>query len=266
MSTIWAGRWRPISWPNIPFIRTRPSPGTSTWWGRPWPKSTARPRGPKGFHFAVLDTSELNAFACPGGIIFVTRGLIKACQNEDELAAVLAHEVSHVVHKDGLKSINTARKSEKRTAAATKPLKAAKWVGAARPGIQRRLRRQLAAKGAKTAVTTAASSFAAGSLVDLFEDAINDAVKTIVVNGYSRSAEEDADREAVGILACTGYNPGALTAFLDRLASSGAGSSGMLRAHPSTSSRVARIKSLVLQAPAGNGEQSRASRFQQVAL
>ncbi len=115
-------------------------------------------------------------------------------------------------------------------------------------------------------MTTAASSFAAGSLVDLFEDDINDAVKTIMVNGYSRGAEEDADREAVSLLACTGYNPGALTAFLDHLASSGSGSAGMFRTHPSTSSRVARIKSLVLQAPAGNGEQSRASRFQQVAL
>jgi hypothetical protein len=219
----------------------------------------------RGFHFAVLDSSEPNAFACPGGIIFVTRGLIKACQNEDELAAVLAHEVSHVVHQDGLKSIRTAQKTEKRTHAATKPLKAAKWLGAARP-LHHRLRRGLAAKGAKTAVGTAAGSLAAGSLVNFFEDSINDVIKTIMVNGYSRGAEEDADREAVSLLACTGYNPQALTAFLDHLAASGSGSAGMFRTHPSTSSRVARVKNLVVQAPANPGEQTRTSRFQQAAL
>jgi predicted Zn-dependent protease len=208
----------------------------------------------KGFHFAVLDASEPNAFACPGGIILVTRGLIKACQNEDELAADLAHEVSHVAHRDGLQSIRTAKKTEKATHAAFKPLKAAKLLGAARPGIRKRLKRQMA------------GSFAAGSLVGFFKDAINDAVKTIMVNGYSRGAEEDADREAVGLLACTGYNPGALTAFLDHLASSGEGSSGMFRTHPSTSSRVARVKSLVVQPKGGPGEKIRSSRFQNVAL
>jgi predicted Zn-dependent protease len=220
----------------------------------------------KGFHFAVLDASEPNAFACPGGIILVTRGLIKACQNEDELAADLAHEVSHVAHRDGLQSIRTAKKTEKATHAAFKPLKAAKLLGAARPGIRKRLKRQMAAKGVKTAVSSMAGSFAAGSLVGFFKDAINDAFKTIMVNGYSRGAEEDADREAVGLLACTGYNPGALTAFLDHLASSGEGSSGMFRTHPSTSSRVARVKSLVVQPKGGPGEKIRSSRFQNVAL
>jgi Zn-dependent protease with chaperone function len=220
----------------------------------------------RGFHFAVLDASEPNAFACPGGIILVTRGLIKSCQNEDELAAVLAHEVGHVVHHDGLKSIQTAQKTEKRTRTALRPLKAAKWAGAAGPGFQRRLRRQMAGKGAKTAASSVAGSFAAGSLVDLFEDSINDAVKTIMVNGYSRGSEEDADREAVSLMACTGYNPGALTAFLDHLSSTGSENAGMFRTHPSTSSRVARVKSLVVQAKANPGEQTRTSRFQQAAL
>jgi predicted Zn-dependent protease len=72
-------------------------------------KKSSMPRTYRGYHFGILETSDANAYACPGGIILITRGLIKECQNEDELAAVLAHEVAHIAHKDGIKSINKAR-------------------------------------------------------------------------------------------------------------------------------------------------------------
>jgi predicted Zn-dependent protease len=62
-----------------------------------------------GYHFAILDTEEANALACPGGMIFITRGMLKKAQNEDQLAAILAHEVAHVNHKDGLASIQKSR-------------------------------------------------------------------------------------------------------------------------------------------------------------
>src|SRR3990172_4657310 len=65
-----------------------------------------------GYHFAVLNSKEINAFACPGGIIFITKGMINAVQNEDELAAVLAHEVAHINHRDGVSSIQKARLTE----------------------------------------------------------------------------------------------------------------------------------------------------------
>ena len=218
----------------------------------------------RGFHFAVLDTSEPNAFACPGGIIFVTRGLIKDCQNEDELAAVLAHEVAHVVHKDGINSISKARRSEKRTTAVTKTLGKARWVSAMAPGGRRRRRRQAARVGTKA--LQSGGGMVAGSLVNLFEDSINDVVKTIVVSGYSRSAEESADREAVSILTRTGYNPAALTTLLTKMNSRGGGGRGISRTHPPTSDRLARVKSLVRGAPGGPGEQARTKRFQQVKL
>src|SRR5438270_11538089 len=48
------------------------------------------------YHFAVLDTDIANAFAMPGGYIFVTRGALRNMKNESELAGVLAHEVAHV--------------------------------------------------------------------------------------------------------------------------------------------------------------------------
>ena len=48
------------------------------------------------FHFAVLKTSDLNAYACPGGYVFITRGLLDQVRSESELAAVLSHEIAHV--------------------------------------------------------------------------------------------------------------------------------------------------------------------------
>jgi predicted Zn-dependent protease len=62
-----------------------------------------------GYHFVILDTDEVNALSCPGGIIFITRGMLKKAQNEEELAATLAHEVGHVNHKDGAGAIQRAR-------------------------------------------------------------------------------------------------------------------------------------------------------------
>jgi predicted Zn-dependent protease len=52
-----------------------------------------------GYHFAVLDSDTINAFSAPGGYIFITRGAVKLCEDESELAGVLAHEVGHVAGK-----------------------------------------------------------------------------------------------------------------------------------------------------------------------
>jgi predicted Zn-dependent protease len=57
------------------------------------------------WQFGVLDAPQLNAFAVPGGTIFVTRGLVQSMKSEAELAGVLAHEIAHVVKKHHLKAI-----------------------------------------------------------------------------------------------------------------------------------------------------------------
>ena len=48
-----------------------------------------------GYHFLIMETEDVNAFSAPGGLIFISRGMIGCCQNEDALAAVLAHEIGH---------------------------------------------------------------------------------------------------------------------------------------------------------------------------
>jgi predicted Zn-dependent protease len=164
-----------------------------------------------GYHFAVLDTSEINAFACPGGIIFITRGMLEIASGEDELAAVLAHEIAHVNHYDGIASIKSAR-----------------W----------------------TAVLTAVGSSAAkqygseevSQLAAIFDGAIDDVVKTLVVKGYSRSKEYAADEAGRMYLAKAGYDPAALKEFLNNFIRKGKSTEGgILKTHPATAERIDKL-------------------------
>ncbi|MBM4287998.1 MAG: peptidase M48 [Deltaproteobacteria bacterium] len=189
-------------------------------------KST-RPTPYRGYHFAVLESSTPNSFACPGGFILVTKGMIKACENEDQLAAVLAHEVAHVAHRDGLSAISQARWTEVATTAGTE---AAKHYGGA-----------------------------LGQLLSRFEGSINDVFKTVIVNGYSRAAEEEADRAGVEILKRAGYNPAAMTAILTAMSSKG-GSGGILGTHPDIRDRQDNIK-IIAQEDNTGMEPARTKRF-----
>lgn len=195
-------------------------------------RKSARPHTYKGYHFAVLDTGEINAFACPGGTIFITRGMLATCSNEDELAAVLAHEVNHVAHKDGLNSISKARWTEVWTSMGAE---AARQYGGA-----------------------------AGNLVNLFEGSIDDVFKALVVNGYSRSAEYAADAGAVQTLSAAGYDPRALTAVLTKMeAKEKTGAGGIFKTHPPTADRLARLQ---VAAPGGKpaAEAGRTKRFRKI--
>lgn len=193
-------------------------------------RKSTRPNTFRGYHFAVLDTTEINAFACPGGTILITRGLVETCCNEDQLAAVLAHEVGHVAHKDGVNSISKARWSQVFTAMGTEAVK--QYAGPA------------------------------GSLITLFEGSIDDVFKTIVVNGYSRDAEYAADKEAVQTLTKAGYNPQALADLLTAMMSKGKeGSGGIFTTHPPTSERLAKVKAELGQAPPVKEEAVRTKRF-----
>ncbi len=61
------------------------------------------------YQFVVIDSSLQNAFACPGGIVFVSKALLSLAENEAELAGILGHEVEHVGHKHALGTIRRAQ-------------------------------------------------------------------------------------------------------------------------------------------------------------
>ena len=64
------------------------------------------------WHFGVLDVDTVNAFAAPGGYIFVTKGLMRLCGTESELAGVLAHEIGHVLKRHHLEALRKQAASE----------------------------------------------------------------------------------------------------------------------------------------------------------
>lgn len=195
-------------------------------------RKSPRPNTYKGYHFAVLDSEEINAFACPGGTIFITRGLLATCASEDELAAVLAHEVTHVVDKDGINSISKARWTEVWTSMGAE---AARQYG----GV-------------------------AGNLVNLFEGSVDDIFKSLVVNGYSRSAEYAADAGSVKISTAAGYDPGALARVLGKIqAKETPGAGGLYKTHPPASERLARVPAARGAAPSA-AEVTRTQRFQKI--
>jgi beta-barrel assembly-enhancing protease len=61
------------------------------------------------WHFGVIQSNDINAFAAPGGYIFVTAGLYRSLQNESELTGVFAHEIGHVIRKHHLKILQQSR-------------------------------------------------------------------------------------------------------------------------------------------------------------
>jgi len=175
-----------------------------------------RPLTYGGYHFAVLDSDEVNALACPGGTILITRGMLDRARNEEELAAILAHEIAHVNHKDGVNAIQRSR-----------------WVQAA------------TALGADAARQLGQGQL--DELASVFEGSVGDVVKTLLVNGYSRADELAADQSAMIIMVRLGYDPNGLTDYLARLAQEqGAGArQGFFATHPGMGDRLADARATI---------------------
>ena len=60
------------------------------------------------WHFTVIESDQINAFAAPGGFVYFYTGLLREMNSESEMAAVMAHEISHVVARHGIKRLQTA--------------------------------------------------------------------------------------------------------------------------------------------------------------
>ncbi len=183
--------------------------------GQTLAQASDRPQTFGGYHFQVIDSMEINAFAAPGGLILVTRGMLRCCKTEDALAAVLAHEIAHVQNQDGLHAIKTSR------------LTAAFTI--------------IAAEGAKQYGGQSLSQ-----LTEIFQGSVGDVLNTLVVSGYSRDQERQADAAAVAILRRAGYNPYAMVEMLTVMKSqTKPGGAGFGKTHPDSQERINGVQSLV---------------------
>lgn len=144
--------------------------------GQKLAKNSHRPQ--LAYHFIVVDSPEVNAFALPGGYIYVTRGILAYLNSEAELAAVLGHEIGHV----------TARHSVQQYSAATATNVATTVGGIAASVFLPQLGGQLA-QGIQ-------------SLLGFGGD--------VLLSGYGRSHELEADRLGAEYLARSGYDPQAM--------------------------------------------------------
>ncbi len=195
-----------------------------------------RPETFGGYHLLVLDTDEINAFAAPGGLILVSRGLLRCATTEDMAAAILAHETSHVVLKHGLNAIAASRKTA-------------------------------AYKNLGLAAVAAFGSPEARQLTDIFKDSISDITNTLVNSGYSRDLEFQADAMALGIMRRAGYDPQAFDDMLKLMETRiKSGGPGFAKTHPDPKDRAAAVeKALDGQPPvttARAAATARQSRYQ----
>jgi beta-barrel assembly-enhancing protease len=132
------------------------------------------------FHLMILDTDEINAYAAPGGYIFITKGALKYMKDESELAGVLAHEVGHITEKHVVKQLKIKGSDDGSDLA--------KLIGGG------------------SAATRAA-----------FSQAVDKGLEMIFKDEYKKEDELQADKSSVEITALTGYDPSGLARYLGRI-------------------------------------------------
>jgi predicted Zn-dependent protease len=191
-----------------------------------------------GFHFTLIESDEINAFAAPGGFIFVTTGLYNSLENEEQLAAVLAHEIAHVSLQHGVRAIKKSN-----------------------------LTQAFAIIGSETAKHSDNQDLQ--QLEGVFGDSIDNIVNQLVVSGYSKSYEYAADEEALRISYAAGYNPDGLEEFLNTLQmdSEDEEKKGFFKTHPPAKKRLKRVDKFMSKAQLeGHTEDVRTERFVSRAL
>jgi predicted Zn-dependent protease len=167
---------------------------------------------PADFHFHLIESDAVNAFAGPDGHVGVFTGLVLTSASEDELASVLAHEIAHVTQKHLFRTFHRAQQMSTPAAVA---LLAAVLIGVAGGS----------ADFGRAAVT--------GIQAGMLQDQIN----------YTRQNEEEADRVGIDLLAQAQFDPRAMPAFFAKMAKANQAYSTQLpeflRTHPVTRNRIA---------------------------
>ncbi len=189
-------------------------------------RNSDRPNIP--YNFVVVESPLQNAFSCPGGIIFVSSGLLKTIQSEDQLAGVLAHEVAHVGHKHALKSIQRAQFFN---------------------GV-----------GKITAATME------GKKGKEFENMIGSLQNTLFDKGLDQSMEFEADTSALETAYRTGYDPNGFIEVLKelkRIQSQSTQKGSWFSTHPPLSQRISNCEQQLRRYPDGKTLAHLPDRFKQ---
>src|SRR5215210_5912605 len=185
------------------------------------------PGFPFTYQFAVIATKAINAFALPGGYIFVNAGTLAAAKNEGELAGVIAHEISHVALRHGT---NQASKA------------------------------YVAQRGIDILRTIAGGSRNADEIITT----IGGTGANMVFLKFGRTAETQADVEGTHVMADAGYDPRDMANFFKTLqAKGGQRTPELLSDHPDPGNRIATINQEMSKIRLGQNPIHNSNEFQQ---
>ena len=189
---------------------------------------------PFEFKFYVINELDPNAFAVPGGYIFINTGLIVLAENEQEIAGVLAHEISHVTQR------HIAQLIEK-----SKTLSLA-MLGAILAGM-------IAGKGgAASGATVSMAQATAGALTLKF----------------SREIEQDADQHGLNLLIKAGYDPDGMINFFKRLEKVSLAMAPKVPAyllnHPAIENRISLLENILRMGPKPTGPFKTVENFNRI--
>jgi predicted Zn-dependent protease len=178
---------------------------------------------PFEFKFYVINTLDPNAFAIPGGYIFVTTGLLVLADNEQEIAGVLSHEIAHVTHRHVAQMIE---RSKRLNIASIVAILASMLAGRGGSGSQ---------AGAVMAMATAEA----------------------LVLKYTREMETDADQSSLQCLIKAGYDPNGIITFLNRIhrvsLAMAPNIPPYLSTHPAIENRLSLLENLLQMGPKPTG-------------
>jgi beta-barrel assembly-enhancing protease len=187
---------------------------------------TNRPNIP--WTFGVIDADEVNAFSAPGGYILVTTGLLKTVDNEAQLAAVLGHEISHVIERHGLKAYGQMKTDECRSAVTS-------GVVADAAGSMIQLDFGLSSPIGYVDLDGMAKQ-AAGEQLKKVVAFMGKGVAAVTGAGYSQSDEFIADVGSMKLMQQAGYEPKELAKVIAKLPEGG----GLMANHASNADRIAK--------------------------
>jgi predicted Zn-dependent protease len=183
------------------------------------------------YTFRVVNAPEVNAFAVPGGFIYINRGLIERTDNMAELAGVLAHEIGHVVERHSVERIQKAQNANTALGVVYGVILGRNPSGVEQIGIQ--------------------------------------GIGSAVFAGYSRDAEREADMQAIRYLVQSGIDPrGMVTFFQELLSEQRRQPSAVERwfsTHPLAQERVENAQQVIAALPPGtlNGLANNTQQFEQ---
>jgi len=174
----------------------------------------ASPPSPFDFRFYVIEDEMINAFAIPGGAVYINTGLITSASNVAELAGVLAHEIAHVTARHVAQNY----KRQRNTGLAAQLVSVLIAIVSGNSYI---------AQGGQTATSIAAQAY---------------------MNTYTQDAESEADALAVDSMVAAGFDPQALVTMFQTLQAEAQGGYAMpqfLQSHPATSERIQSVSALI---------------------